>query len=394
MTPETAEKVGRWLALPGNLFLGLISMVLIPLVVGSIVQGLNGPQSGQELRSVGARFLVYVLLTTTAAAALGITLANEVRPGDFLAADAATEESAPVRDVLETDVVDISVPDAILGMLPSNPVVAMQELDMLALVVFALIFGLACRSSSHAKVGMVLDVVDGLVAVAMKVVKWAMFLTPYAVFGLTAQLIARVGISTLLGMATYVLSVVGGLVGLLALYLALVSTLGRRNPFRFLANVADPLILAFSTSSSAAVMPLSIDSAVTKLGVPESTASLVIPLGATVNMAGTALYQSVAIVFMAQVAGIELSLVQQTFIVITLVASSIGAPGTPGVGIVILGNVAAGFGIPATALPLVLGVDRILDMCRTAVNLTGDLVATVLLAPRPSSEAPESIPPA
>jgi Na+/H+-dicarboxylate symporter len=381
VTPETSERVGKWLALPGNLFLGLISMVLIPLVVGSIVQGLNGPQSAEELRSVGFRFLVYVLLTTTAAAALGIALANEVRPGDFLATEAAASSSAPAPEPLVVDAAEVSVPDAIVDMLPTNPVVAMQELDMLALVVLALIFGLACRASPHARVGILLDVVDGLVAVAMKVVKWAMFLTPFAVFGLTAQLIARVGIATLLGMAAYVLSVVAGLLGLLTLYLVIVSTLGRRNPFRFLASVADPLVLAFSTSSSAAVMPLSIDTAVKKLGVPESTASLVIPLGATVNMAGTALYQSVAIVFMAQVAGIELSLAQQTAIVVTLVASSIGAPGTPGVGIVILGNVAASFGVPATALPLVLGVDRILDMCRTAVNLAGDLVACVLLSP-------------
>lgn len=379
--PETSENLGQWLALPGNLFLGLISMVLVPLVMGSIIQGLNGPQSADELRSVGFRFLVYVLLTTTAAAALGIALANEIRPGDYLAADAPATDEAPPLDPVDSDLAEVSVPNAILGMLPTNPVVAMQELDMLALVVLALITGLACRASSQAKVKIILDFVDGLVAVAMKVVKWAMFLTPYAVFGLTAQLIARVGIATLMGMAAYVLSVVAGLLGLLALYLAIVSLLGRRNPFRFLAAVTDPLVLAFSTSSSAAVMPLSIDTAVKKLGVPESTASLVVPLGATVNMAGTALYQSVAIVFMAQVAGVELSLAQQTAIVITLVASSIGAPGTPGVGIVILGNVAAGFGIPGTALPLVLGVDRILDMCRTAVNLAGDLVACVLLAP-------------
>ncbi len=395
---ETSEGVGRWLALPGNLFLGLISMVLIPLVVGSIIQGLNGPQSAEELRSVGLRFLVYVLVTTIAAAALGIALANSVRPGDYLsvAADPPSESRSPESITEDPAAVEdptaVNVPDAILGMLPTNPALAVQERDMLALVVLSLIFGLACRAADRRRVEIVLDLVDGLLAVSMKIVKWAMFLTPYAVFGLTAQLIARVGIATVLGMAAYVLSVMVGLLGLLLLYLLIVTVVGGRNPVRFLAHVADPLILAFSTSSTAAVMPLSIDTAVKKLGVPESTASLVIPLGATVNMAGTALYQSVAIVFMAQVAGVELSLTQQAAIVVTLVASSIGAPGTPGVGVVILGNVAASFGIPSTALPLVLGVDRILDMCRTAVNLAGDLVACVLLSPRRRQAAEEQRP--
>ena len=283
----------------------------------------------------------------------------------------------------------LSVPDAILGMLPTNPAVAMQERDMLAIVVLSVIFGLACRASKHSSVEVVLDLVDGLLTISMRVVKWAMFLTPLAVFGLTAQLIAKVGIETVLGLGAYILTVIAGLLILLVVYMLLVVVLGRWNPLRFLKAASGPLLVAFSTSSSAAVMPLSIDTAVKKLGAPASLASLVIPLGATINMAGSALYQSVAILFMAQVAGIELSTTAQLTIIVTLVASSIGAPGTPGVGIVILGNVAASFGIPATALPLVLGVDRILDMCRTAVNLTGDLVACVILSPRDSAEATE-----
>jgi len=382
VAPETSESIGSWLALPGNLFLVLISMVLIPLVVGSIIQGLSGPQSASELRSVGFRFLLYVLLTTTAAAALGIFLANEVRPGSYLVVDAppAATEIPPVQPVGE-DVTAVNVPDAILGMLSTRTAMALLGRAMFALVVLAVFFGLACRLVDLRQVAIVLDLVDGLVALSIKVVKWAMFLTPYVVFGLTAQFFAREHLATVFGMAAYVATVVGGLLGLLVLYLLIAAILGRLKPVRFLANVADPLILAFSTSSSAAVMPLSIDTAVKKLDVPEGTASLVIPLGATINMAGTALYQSVAIVFMAQVAGVELSTTQQVAIVLTLVASSIGAPGIPGVGVVILGNVAVGFGIPGTALPLVLGVDRILDMCRTAVNLAGDLVACVLLRP-------------
>jgi Na+/H+-dicarboxylate symporter len=384
---ETAERVGKWLALPGNLFLGLIALVLIPLVVGSIIQGLNGPQSAAELRSVSFGFLVYVLLTTTAAATLGIVLVNTIRPGDSVAVEAPPAPmEAPPREPARPDVAAAGAPDPVHGMPRTHLELALLGRAMLALVVLAVFFGLACRAAELRRVAIVLDLVDGVLALSVRAVRWAVFLTPYVVFGLTAQFVARMGIATAWGMAAYVATVIFGLLGLLALHLLALSLLsvatpGRRRPVRFLANVADPLILAFSTSSSAAVMPLSIDTAVKKLDVPEGTASLVIPLGATINMAGTALYQSVAIAFLAQVAGVELSIGQQVAIVVTLVASSIGAPGIPGVGVVILGTVAFGFGIPGTALPLVLGVDRILDMCRTAVNLVGDLVASVLLRP-------------
>lgn len=350
ISEETAERITNWLALPGNIFLGLISMVLVPLVVGSIVQGLNGSQSAGQLRAIGSRFLVYVLVTTTLAAVLGIGLARTIEPGGYIASGITASEVAdpgPTAGGAERT----SVPEAIVRMLPTNPAVAMAERDMLAVVVLAAIFGIAIRVSRRERVEAVLRLLDGLLEIAMRVVKWAMFLTPWAVFGLIAQLIARVGISTVLGMTAYILTV----------------------------------LLAFSTSSSAAVMPLSIDTAVKKLRVPESVASLVIPLGATINMAGTALYQSVAIIFMAQVSGVELSIADQAVVVVTLVASSVGAPGTPGVGVVILGNIAAGFGIPAAALPLILGVDRILDMCRTGVNLTG----CVLMA---SSGVPDEMP--
>ena len=373
---DTSATVARWLALPGNLFLGLISMVLVPLVIGSIIEGLNGSQSAAELKRVGGRFVLYVVVTTAFAAALGLFLANRLEPGRTIEIDVSDVDAAPPPMASPSD---ISIPDALMDMLPTNPLVAFSELDMLAMVVFAVIFGLACRASESERVQLLLSVIDGVLVVSMRIIKWAMFLTPFAVFGLMAQLIANVGVATLLGMTAYVGTVFAGLLGLLLFYLFLVAVLGRRRPLKFLAEIRDPVVLAFSTSSSTAVMPLSIDTAVNKLGVPEGTASLVVPLGATINMAGTALYQSVAITLLAQVAGVDLSMSQQIAIVVTLVASSIGAPGTPGVGIVILGNIAASFGIPLVALPLVLGVDRILDMARTAVNLTGDLTACVLL---------------
>jgi Na+/H+-dicarboxylate symporter len=220
---------------------------------------------------------------------------------------------------------------------------------------------------------------EALMEVCMIVVKWAMLLAPWAVFGLMAQLISNLGLVTILGMGVYILTVLAGLLCLLALYLFLVAVLGRRNPFEFASKITGAQLLAFSTSSTAAVMPLSIITAVEKLKVPENIAALIIPLAATVNMAGTALYQAVAIIFLAQISGIEFTVGELSLIVGTLVASSIGAPGTPGVGLVILGNIAGDFGIPTEGLVLILGVDRILDMCRTSVNVTGDLAACVIL---------------
>ena len=205
-----------------------------------------------------------------------------------------------------------------------------------------------------------------------------MFLAPIAVFGLMAQLVMRVGLETVVAMSTYVGTVLLGLALLLGIYLTVAALVAGIGPATFIKKAGSTLLLAFSTSSSSAVMPMTIQAA-RRLGVSDATANLVVPLGATMNMAGTALYQSVAILFLAQMAGIELSLGEIAIITATLVASSIGAPGTPGVSIAILLSVAACFGIPTAGMVIILGVDRILDMSRTAVNVTGDLVASILL---------------
>lgn len=213
----------------------------------------------------------------------------------------------------------------------------------------------------------------------MMVVRWAMLLAPLAVFGLLAQLAAKLGLAALLGMAVYVGTVLLGLLILFAVYLIIIYAVARQNPLAFVASVRDVLLLAFSTSSSAAVMPLSIKTAESKLGVRPSISQFVIPLGATINMNGTALYQGVAALFLAQIYGIDIGLGGMALIVMTAVGASIGAPATPGVGIVILSMVLGAVGIPATGIALIMGVDRILDMSRTAINVSGDLVTAKLM---------------
>ena len=372
---EAASLIGSWLALPGQLFLGLISLSLVTLVFVSILQGLVAPKEGGQLRSIGIRLAVIVLATTTIAAVLGVVLTQIVQPGAYI-----TGFEAPETVALQTEErIDRRLPDLIAGLLPTNIAQAVMDRDMLAIVVLAVLFGIACRQANARRIDVLLKAFDGLLEIAMLIVKWAMYLTPWAVLGLMAQSMAEVGVATVAGMAAYLATVIVGLLVLLLIYLALVGLVARTNPLRFLAAIAPVQLLAFSTSSSAAVMPLSIETAAKKLGVPSSTADVVIPLGATMNMAGTALYQSVAVLFLAQMTGVDLAPGQIAAVVGTLVVSSIGAPGTPGVSIAILATVVSGLGIPTAGVVLILGVDRLLDMCRTVVNVTGDLTACLLL---------------
>lgn len=390
LAPQTSEAVGRWLALPGQIFLGLIAMVLVPLIFTSIVGGLTNAGSGADLRAVGSRLAGFIIVTTVAAAWIGVALAQWFKPGAGMAgaftgvaageADALPEPSASPFD-------GARAPDIIAGILPTNPAAAITQGDMLAVVVLAILVGLACLQVDRDKIAPFVRLLDALLSIAMVIVKWAMFLAPFAVFGLMAQLVMRIGLETVAGMSAYVGTVLLGLAILLALYMLIVMLLARVSPVAFLRDAAGTLLLAFSTSSSSAIMPMTITTA-RIMGVPSSIANIVVPLGATMNMAGTALYQSIAIIFLAQMAGIELSLPQIALITGTLVASSIGAPGTPGVSIAILVSVAAGFGIPVEGMVIILGVDRLLDMSRTAVNVTGDLVACVTL--RGTLDAPEA----
>jgi Na+/H+-dicarboxylate symporter len=224
-----------------------------------------------------------------------------------------------------------------------------------------------------------LELLGSLQQVCMTVVRWAMLLAPLAVFGLMARLTSQIGLDALLGMAFYVATVVLGLLLMLLLYVLLLYLFVQESPGAFLRGTRELLLLAFSTSSSAAVMPLSIKTAEEQLHVRPSIAQFVIPLGATINMNGTALYQGVAAMFLAQVYGIEIGLGGMLLVVAMAVGAAVGSPGTPGVGIVILAMVLTTVGIPAEGVALIMGVDRILDMSRTAVNVAGDVVAAKLM---------------
>lgn len=379
---HTAKAISNWLALPGRLFLSLITMVLVPLVFVSILQGLIAPQNSEQLRNIGLKLAAFILATTIGAAILGVVLAQMLQPGSYVTGFEAVRTLPNVADPQTR----LPLPDYLVNLIPVNPAKSILDQDMLAIVILAVLLGLACRQVAPERLAPFLGFFQGLLEIAMLIVKWAMYLTPYAVLGLSAQLIAEVGFSSITGMSLYMLTVILGLAAVLVLYLVLVTIIAGQNPWHFLKAIAPVQLLAFSTSSSAAVMPLSIETATSKLNVPASRADLIIPLGATMNMAGTALYQAIAVLFLAQMVGIELTTAEITTVVATLVLSSIGAPGTPGVSIAILTTVVASLGVPTDGMVLILGVDRLLDMSRTVVNVTGDLTACALLRPKWAEE--------
>jgi len=382
LAPATSHTVTNWLALPGHIFLALIQMIVIPLVVASIVLGMAAGGDVEQLRRTGLRVVVFFVLTTIAAVLIGITVALVVRPGDFvdrkLVANVSEQAPATVTAVARAPGL-ADLPSRIVELVPSNPLRAGLEQNMMQVVLFAALLGIALMTLTRDNARPLLDLLRAVQAVTMVVVHWAMFLVPLAVFGLLAQITTRLGLDALLGVSVYVITVLLGLAGVLAMYLILYALKRRQSPLIFLKASREVLLLAFSTSSSAAVMPVSLRTAEEKLRVNPSVAQFVIPLGTTINMAGTALYQAVATIFLAQVYQVDIGLGGLVLVVVLAVGASIGSPGTPGIGIVILSMLLGTIGIPASGIALIIGVDRILDMCRTSVNVTGDLIACTVL---------------
>ncbi len=380
----TAELLGSWLAIPGNIFLGLIQMIVVPLIFASVIRGLASSDDLDQLKKIGIRLVFYFILTTSVAIMIGLSVSMIIQPGNYIDTgfaeaqiDAddliANGEDAP--DVPEAAV----IPEIVVSLIPQNPLGSMVEREMLQVVLFAIFIGLALVAMPPKQAQPILSLMGSLQEVCMTVVRWAMYIAPLAVFGLLAQITITVGLDALLGMAVYVGTVILGLLLMILVYLMIVGFIARHNPLQFLSSVREVQLLAFSTSSSAAVMPLSMQTAEEKLGVRPSISQFLIPLGASINMDGTALYQAAATVFLAQVYNVELGLPALLLILVTTVGASIGSPATPGVGIVILAMVLSSVGIPASGVALIIGVDRILDMSRTAVNVTGDLTACLVM---------------
>jgi len=380
ISKETADIAGNWLALPGVLFLKLVQMIMIPLIVASIISGIAS-NNKDSLKKLGGGVLLYFLSTTIVSVSLGVILSQLFRPGRFLHQQSLVEHNNITATNSESTELSFgieTIPDAISNLLPENPLASMVSGEMLSIVIFTIIIGVAVLSLENALLRPVKLLLSAIQEVCMTVVKWSMLLVPVAVFGLMAQLTSSVGLSSLSGLTYYVGVVLLGLLFLVIFYLGLIMLLGKANPINFLKKIRDVQLLAFSTTSSAAVMPLSLQTAEEELKVDKTISNFIIPIGATVNMDGTALYQTITTLFIAQAYGLEMSLLNIIVVIVTIVAASIGTPAIPGGGVVILASVLGSVGIPAEGIIIIIGVERLLGMFRTAVNVTGDLTACMV----------------
>ncbi|WP_061231947.1 dicarboxylate/amino acid:cation symporter [Leptospira noguchii] len=374
---NTAQLVTSWLIIPGLIFINLLQMIMIPLIFSSIILGICSAENLENIKKLGIKTLIYFVFTTFIAVTIGITLTLWLKPGkSAIQIQSALNSKLPApAEIPSLD----KYPELLMSFFPKNPFLSITQGEMLNVIVFSIVLGIAILSVSKNLSKPILEILNSVFQISMKIVHWAMVLTPFAVFGLMAKAISSIGIELLVSLGAYMSVVLLGLLLIIGVYSIVLIFLARRSPIDFFTKIAGLQLLAFSTSSSAAVMPVSIQTATENLGLRKNIAEFIIPVGATINMDGTALYQSVATIFLAQYFGIELAPTQLIFILFATVGASIGTPSTPGVGIVILATILSGLGIPAEGIGIILGVDRFLDMCRTTINVTGDITAACVM---------------
>jgi Na+/H+-dicarboxylate symporter len=355
----------------GQMFVASLKLLVVPLVFVSLVCGASGLGDSARLGAIAGKTFVLYLLTTAAAISLALLLGALIRPGDGIGLEAAQTFSAAAAPSLK---------EVVIGIVPSNPVQAMAEGNMLQVILFALLFGLAVAYSDEGGQRLRNWFID-LDKVIMKMVTILMELAPYGVFCLLAKLFAELGASAIIELGLYFGTVVLALLlhGL-GVYGLMLKFIARINPLTFFKHMRPTMMFAFSTSSSNATLPVTLRAAEEKLGVGNRTASFTIPLGATINMDGTAIMQGVATAFIAQAYQIDIGLGGYLMVVLTATLASVGTAGVPGVGLITLAMVLQQVNLPVEGIALIIGVDRLLDMIRTAVNVTGDTTVTLLVA--------------
>ncbi len=372
----------------GTAFIRALTMIVIPLVTASLIMGAASLGDITKLGRIGGKTFGYYLITTSLAVTLGLVLSNVIQPGSGV--DPATRDSlsAQFGDQAKGQMaIAAEAPgmvDVLLNMIPRNPVGSAADFDLLPVIVFSVIFGAALSMLPSEKRSPVLTFFDGVNEASMVIIGWIMKTAPYAVFALIAAVVAQFGLDLLKSLVVYSLVVAAGLLIHMFVTIGLMVRIAAKiNPVTFFKRIKAVPVFAFSTSSSSATLPITMKTAENNLGVPKNIASFVLPLGATINMDGTALYQAVAVMFIAQIYGIPLDLTAQLTVVMTATLASIGTAGVPGAGIIMLITVlqAVGLGDKVEAgIALILGVDRLLDMLRTVVNVSGDLSCSAFVA--------------
>lgn len=388
-TPEPISGLGdtiiTWLAPIGDLFMRLITMVIVPLVFSSLLVGVAGLGDVRKLGRLGSRTLGLYFMTTALAVTIGLGVAHILKPGSFVSerdrASLTAQYESAADSKVDAAAESPSAIDNVLAIVPENPVESLAKGDMLPIIFFAILFGVALTLLKEERSRQVVTLLDTVQHAMIIIIHMVMAVAPFGVAALLAEVIGQSGWSILSALLVYALTV---LVGLLLhatfVYGGLVRVVTKLPFVTFLKAIRPAQLIAFSTSSSSATLPVSMECAEENLGASNSVSSFVLPLGSTVNMDGTALYQGVAAIFIAQVFGVDLSLGAQLGIVLAATAASIGAAGVPGAGMITLAMVLTTAGIPPVGVALILGVDRILDMFRTTVNITGDLAVTAVMA--------------
>ncbi len=379
------DSIVSWAQPVGKLFMRLIKMVIVPLVFASLLVGVASLGDVRKLGRLGGKTLGLYMLTTAIAVTIGLVVAHVFQPGSFIAeADRAAllaQFGSAAEGKTEAAAMAPSAMDNVLAIIPLNPIESLASGNMLQIIFFAVILGVALTMLGEGEGKPVVNFFDRIQNAMIVVIHMVMAIAPYGVAALVAEVVGTSGFSVLKALLVYGLVVVAGLALQATLvYGGLVKVLARMPLLRFMKAIRPAQLIAFSTSSSSAALPVSMECAEENLGVSNSVSSFVLPLGSTVNMDGTALYQGVAAIFIAQVFQMDLSLGDQLSIVLAATMASVGAAGVPGAGMVTLAMVLTAAGIPQVGLALILGMDRLLDMFRTAVNVTGDLAVTSVMA--------------
>ena len=365
----------------GQVFLRMLFMTVVPIVFTSIALGVAGIGDVKTLGRLGGCAMSYFALSTLMAATIGLTLVNTIRPGGGLPEQTRNELmeqfSGGASDLAISGPSDFGV-STFVNIVPRNPIAAAANMDMLALIFFSLIFGAALILIPRETAQPVIDLLQGIGDAIIKIIDMAMGLAPYGVFGLIFVITSQFGWAILGQLSLYVIVVLLGLLLHATVGVSLlVKFFGKMNPVRFWKAVTAPIITAFSTSSSMATLPTSIKTAEEELDVQPKVAGFVLPLGATMNMNGTSLFEGVTVLFLAQVFGVDLGFGQQAVVIVLAVLTAIGAAGVPGGSLPLMMLIMATVGVPPEGIAIVLGVDRILDMARTTLNVCGDLSAAV-----------------
>lgn len=389
-----AKFISDWINPFGTIFVKLLKLIAVPLIIASLVKGISDLKDISKFKNIGFRTIITYIFTTVIAISIGLILVNVVQPGDGISEetiDKLTQTYANSGDVqskiAEANKQRNSGPlQFLVDMVPDNAVKAMGEnSSMLQVIFFTIFLGISMLLIGEKNAKPLKDFFDSLNEVVLKMVDLIMLFAPIAVFALLANVVVSSNDPDLLvALLKYALTVVIGLLIMISIYMVLVSVFTKKNPFWFLKNLSPAQLLAFSTSSSAATLPVTMERVEEHIGVDKEVSSFVLPVGATINMDGTSLYQAVAAVFIAQALSFDLSFTDQLMIILTALLASIGSAAVPGAGMVMLVIVLESVGFPAEklaiGLALIFAVDRPLDMCRTVVNVTGDATVASLVA--------------